>query len=148
MLALAVKACAGIAAWEAAWWARRRYRRSTVYQQALAYAHSIDRPLVVIGAPDSGATSGYGCGDITLDLALSSCPNSIVADVTKTIPLANDSCVCFVSCVLEYVNDHIAALNEIQRISGGQIFWVGVEPWTLAAYLYPGARRTLPSSMR
>lgn len=145
---MVVKGALAMAAWEAAWWVRRRNKRTTIYAQAVAFAQSIDRPLVVIGAPDSGPTCGYGCGDIVVDLAESSCPNSIVADVTKRIPIADDSCVVFVSCVLEYVNDADAAVQEIERISGGYVFWVGVEPWTLTAYLYPGAQRTLPSSQR
>jgi len=145
---VAVKAAIAVSAWEAAWWLRRRNRRTTVYQQALAYAQSVNLPLVVIGAPDGGVTCGYGCGDITVDLVESTCPNSIVADVTKRIPIKDNSCVVFVSCVLEYVNDVDAAVGEIERISGGRVFWVGVEPWTLTAYLYPGAQRTLPSSQR
>jgi hypothetical protein len=47
--------------------------------------------------------------------------------------------------VLEYVDDYDAALAELQRISGGHLYIVRVEPWTLAAYFYPGAKRTLPA---
>ena len=56
--------------------------------------------------------------------------------------LANDSAVVFVSCVLEYVSDPEAALQELKRIAGSSanLFVVFVEPWTLTAALYPGAR--------
>jgi hypothetical protein len=137
-------------AWEAGWWAERRARRARVFAAARAAATALGRPLVVIGAPDSGATSGYGCGDYTVDLKRSSCPNSIVADVTRSggLPFATDSVVVFCSCVLEYVADHAAAIAEIERVSGGQAYYVGVEPWTLAAVLYPGAKRTLPPRYR
>lgn len=145
---LAVKGALAVAAWEAAWWARRRSRRATVYEQAQRYAAELGRPLVVIGAPDGGVTSGYGCGDCTIDLVPSSCPNPLTLDITQRTPLADDSCVVFVSCVLEYVSDHNAALAEIQRISGGHAFFVGVEPWTVTAALYPGAKRTLPARYR
>jgi len=138
-----------VAAWEGGWWLRRRWRREKVYDYALAYAHSIGRQLVVIGAPDGGVTGGYGCGDLTVDLVTTACPNGLVADVTKPLPLADDSVVVFCSCVLEYVQgDLTAALKEIQRVSGGKAFFVGVEPWTLTAYLYPGAQRTLPAGLR
>ena len=145
VLAAALK----VLSWETAWWGRRRLRRAHVYAQALECAHALGRPLVVIGAPDGGATSGYGCGDLTIDLNGSAvCPNVMKVDITKSIPIANDSAVIFCSCVLEYVSDCDAALREIQRVSGGHAFFVGVEPWTLTAFLYPGAKRRLPAHLR
>ena len=143
-----VPALATLAVWEAAWWARRRARRASVYEAALEHAQAIGRPLMVIGAPDGGVTSGYGCGDIACDLAPSSCPVSIEADITDRIPVPDHSVVVFCSCVLEYVNDLQGALSEIQRVSGGHAFFVGVEPWTLTAFCYPGARRSLPTELR
>lgn len=137
-------AVGAVAAWELFWWARRTKLRSSVYAQAAARAKELGKPLVVVGAPDGGVTSGYGCGDITIDIAKSSCPKPMTADITKKIPLDDNSCVVFVSCVLEYVSDYQAALCELQRISGGNLFIVRVEPWTLTAYLYPGAKRTIP----
>ena len=135
--------------WELGWWAVRRQRRTDQYALAEAHARAIGRPLLVIGAPDGGVTAGYGCGDLVVDLAASrACPCSVVADITDRIPVADDSVVVFCSCVLEYVDDHAAALAEIGRVSGGHAFFVGVEPWTLTAYLYPGARRTLPPCFR
>jgi hypothetical protein len=55
---------------------------------------------------------------------------------------ADDSAVVFVSCVLEYVSDPEAALRELDRMAGspGNLFLVFVEPWSLTAALYPGAR--------
>jgi hypothetical protein len=139
---------AGIGVWELAWWARRRARRSAQYEAAFVRAQTLHRQLVVIGAPDGGSTGGYGCGDVVVDLAPSSCAVVLHNDVTKALPFATNSVVVFCSCVLEYVSDADAALREIWRISGGQAFFVGVEPWTLTAYFYPGARRTLPTEFR
>jgi ubiquinone/menaquinone biosynthesis C-methylase UbiE len=104
----------------------------------------------VIGAPDGGVTAGYGCGDITIDLQPSRCACSMQADITQRLPFEDNSVVTYTSCVLEYVHDADAALREIMRISGhpAQAFFCGVEPFTLTAYLYPGARRTLPSHLR
>jgi hypothetical protein len=135
---------AALGAWEAGWWLRRRGRRTTQFALARAEATALGRPLVVIGAPDGGSTAGYPCGDFTVDISGSSCPNTIVADVTKPMPFADDSVVCFIPCVLEYIEDVNAGIAEIERISGGHAFFVSVEWWTLTAYLYPGAKRTLP----
>lgn len=143
-----VYTAAGVAGWEAAWWLRRRARRGAQYERAFERARQLRRQLVVIGAPDGGSTAGYGCGDVVVDLAPSSCAVVLHNDVTKRLPFADDSVVVFCSCVLEYVTDADAAVKEIWRISGGQAFFVGVEPWTLTAYLYPGARRTLPAALR
>jgi hypothetical protein len=145
MLAAAVTT---MASWEAIWWARRRHRRGIVYRQALNHAQMLGRPLVVIGAPDGGVTRGYGCGDVTVDLAGSACPVTVAADITKPLLFADNSVCVVVMCVLEYVDDANAALQEIMRISGGHAFFVGVEPWCLTATLYPGAKRSLPPQYR
>lgn len=137
---------AALGAWEAGWWAHRRSERSRIASAASDAARSLGRPLVVVGAPDGGVTAGYGCGDITVDLCDSSCPGHVRADVTQRLPFQDDSCVVFVSCVLEYVDDYDAALRELLRVSGGHLYVVRVEPWTLAAYLYPGAKRTLATN--
>ena len=143
-----LQALAAGLAWEAAWWARRRHRRTTQYAAAQQRAIALRRPLVVIGAPDGGVTSGYGCGDITLDIAPSRCPNAMQVDVTNGLPFPDNTVVVLCVCTLEYVHDANAAIAEIQRVTGGHAFYVGVEPWTAASVLYPGAKRTLPSRFR
>lgn len=130
-------------AWELGWWWRRRSLRSKTYQLAAAEAQRLGRPLVVVGAPDGGVTSGYGCGDVTVDIVRSeSCPNPLVADITKPLPFEDNSVVVFVSCVLEYVDDADGALRELCRVSGGHFYVVRVEPWTLTSIFYPNARRS------
>lgn len=138
---------AGLTVWEIAWWAHRRRQRSVLYTRAATAARSLGRPLVVVGAPDRGTTSGYGCGDFSVDISDSSCPRHVIADVTKRLPFADDSVVVFVSCVLEYVSDLDAALAELRRVSGGWLYVVRVEPWTVTAHLYPGAKRSLPKNL-
>lgn len=138
----------GAAAWESGWYLHRRSKRADVYALAQERASATGKPLLVVGAPDGGVTAGYGCGDLTVDIAPSSdCPVSLVLDITKPLPFDDDSHVVFVSCVLEYVDDADAALAELRRISGSDLYCVRVEPWTLTAYLYPGARRTLPGHL-
>ena len=127
-----------------------RFReRTAAFHTAIERAAALGRRLVVIGDPDAGMHTrllrAYGCGDVCVDLnGCPKCPVTVVADITRgPIPdLADDSAVVFVSCVLEYVGDLDAALREIARIAGSpdNVFVVNVQPWTLTARLYPGAR--------
>ena len=141
------RAIIGAALWEAAWWARRRSKRETLYAEALQEARRLGRPLVVIGAPDRGATRGPGCGDLTVDVQESSCPVTVQHDITLGFPWPDDSVVVFVSCVLEYVaGDFDAVMRELIRVSGGRLYVVRVEPWTATAYLYPGTKRVVTTA--
>jgi hypothetical protein len=127
-----------------------RFReRRAAFELAVQRAAALDRRLVVIGDPDAGMHTrlmrAYGCGDVCVDMnGCPKCPMTIVADITKgPIPdVLDNSAVVFVSCVLEYVTDVDAALREIARIAGSadNVFVVTVQPWTLTARLYPGAR--------
>jgi hypothetical protein len=127
-----------------------RFReRTAAFKLAIERASALGRRLIVIGDPDAGMHTrllrAYGCGDVCVDLnGCPACPVTVVADITKgPIPdVADDSAVVFVSCVLEYVSDVNAALREIARIAGSpqNVFVVTVQPWTLTARLYPGAR--------
>jgi len=137
---------AALAAWEVGWWARRRHLRGQQFACAKAEALRLGKPLVVVGAPDGGVTAGYDCGDVTVDIAGSACPNLVRADITKSLPFANDSAVVFVACVLEYVLDYESAVKELRRVAGNHLYVVRVEPWTLAGWLYPGARRRLSAA--
>lgn len=103
----------------------------------------------VIGDPDAGMHTrlrrAYGCGDVCVDAkGCPMCPVVRVANIAAgPVPgLADNSAVVFVSCVLEYVGDLVAALTEIQRVAGDleNIYIVNVQPWTFTASLYPGAR--------
>lgn len=145
---IALAAVGVVGAWELGWWARRLINRRMVFSRAQKRARELGRQLVVVGAPDLGATGGYGCGDVTVDIRPSTaCPNTVQADITKTLPFADASVVVYVSCVLEYVLDLPAALHELCRVSGGELFIVRVEPWTIASRLYPGARNRLSSAL-
>jgi hypothetical protein len=145
-LPLTLAGAGALATWETAWWARRRHLRGQQFACAKAEAPKLGKPLVVVGAPDGGVTAGYGCGDVTVDLGESTCPNFIRADITKPLPFADDSVVVFVACVLEYVSDFQAAMTELRRIAGRHLYIVRVEPWTLAGWFYPGARRRLSAA--
>lgn len=127
-----------------------RFReRTAAFQAAAERAAALGRRLIVIGDPDAGLHTrlmrAYGCGDVCVDInGCPRCPITIVADITKgpIEGVSDDSAVVFVSCVFEYVSDLGAALREIARIAGSpdNVFVVTVQPWTLTARLYPGAR--------
>ena len=135
----------GLLGWEGLWWMRRRSMRRLQFERARRIADLLGRPLAVVGAPDSGMTAGYPCGDITLDIQESDCPNSFILDLNEPLPFESDSLVVFASCVFEYVDDYPLARAELIRVSGGYLFNVRVEPWTLAAYFYPKRRRLIGS---
>ena len=130
--------------------ARQNARREG-YAAALARARATGRRLVVVGAPNAGmvtrALPAYGCGDVCVDI--DGCPGCPVSETvnldTGRTSVPDDSAVVFVSCVLEYVSDPVAALREIGRMAGSpdNVFLVVVQPWTLAATFYPGAQRTI-----
>ena len=130
--------------------ARWQARRET-YDLAARRAAALHRPLVVVGDPDAGAHTrlyrAYGCGDLCVDInGCPLCKVVQVADITAgpVRGVADDSAVVFVSCVLEYVSDPAAAVHEFRRMAGSpeNLFDVAVQPWTLTAALYPGARWT------
>ena len=89
------------------------------------------------------------CGDLVVDIAEGpgSCPSYVQADITKRIPLPDDSAVIFIPYVLEYVSDYDAAVRELQRVAPGRVHHLRVEPWTATAYFYQGARRVVSSSL-
>ncbi len=126
--------------------------RRQVYDLAARRAAELHRPLVVVGDPDAGAHTrlyrAYGCGDLCVDLrGCPLCEVVQVADIsTGPVPgVADDSAVVFVACVLEYVDDATAAVHELRRMAGSpdNLFVVPVQPWSLTAALYPGARWTV-----
>jgi hypothetical protein len=129
----------------------RQNARRDGYAAALARARATGRRLVVVGDPHAGmvtrALPAYGCGDVCVDLgACPACPVSEAVNLdTGRTSVPDDSAVVFVSCVLEYVSDPVAAMREIGRMAGSpdNVFLVVVQPWTLAATFYPGAQRTI-----
>lgn len=128
----------------------RRVRRRQTYERAMLRARELGRPLVVLGAPAGGAVNGilgpdYGCGDLCVDLeGCPGCPTATTGPAEAVLAeLADDSAVVFVSCTLEYVDDVEQVWGDLQRISGGELFVVTVEPLSLTAWFYPGAQRVI-----
>lgn len=131
----------GLAAW------KRFEARRTMFASAQQRALDLGRPLVVVGDPDAGMHTrmkrAYPCGDVCVDInGCPACPVQLIADITaERLPFEDDSVVVFVACVLEYVSDVATAATELARVAGpDNLFIVTVQPWTITAALYPGAK--------
>lgn len=131
----------------------RRVRRRQQYERALLRARETGKPLVVVGAPGNGAVNralgpDYGCGDLCIDIeGCAGCATSATGPTELVLPeLGDDSAVVFVSCTLEYVDDVDRVWTELQRVSRGDLYLVTVEPLSLTAWFYPGARRIIGSA--
>ena len=130
----------------------RRWERQRVYENAHQRAMETGKPLVIVGAPRAGFVTRllptYGCGDLCIDLAgCPTCPEQIQADVgTALQAYADDSAVVCVICTLEYVDEIDTAKSELYRVAGPDLFVSRVEPWSLTAFVYPGAKHRLLSA--
>jgi len=103
----------------------------------------------VIGAPGGGVINrlvgqDYGCGDMAIDVQPTRCPREMQMRAEDALPqLPNESAVIYISCTLEYVDDVHQVMAECRRIAGPNVFVADVEPWSLTAWLYPGAKRRI-----
>lgn len=112
--------------------------KKKLYLLAEQRAASLAKPLVVIGSPSTGSLlsrasakfmgGNYGCGDVCVDiLGCDTCPSSVSADALAFLALQGDnSCVIFISSVLEYVHDLPSVLKEVRRVCGTDYFCVTV----------------------
>lgn len=128
----------------------RRSRRRVAFAAAKERARLLNRPLVVVGAPGGGVVNrvvgrDYGCGDLCIDLqGCGDCPRAVTGRAEDIFPLIpSNSSVVFISCTLEYVDDPVGLMGELKRIAGDHVFVVAVEPISLTAWLYPGAKRRI-----
>jgi hypothetical protein len=125
-----------------------RQKRRDIFNLAQHQAKQSGKRLIVVGSPDTGIVNrfvgrDYDCGDLCLDLVgCMSCDNYAQGRLEDVLPqLESNSAVVYVSMTLEYVQDLDKVLAELERVSGGDLYVVTVPPWTLTAFLYPGARR-------
>jgi hypothetical protein len=126
----------------------RQYNRKKIFRLSLEHSKKVNKPLVVIGDPYSGKgstffnnfMSSYGCGDETVDLTgAPKCPNGIKSDLLDYLKKKNsNSCIIFISCVLEYIDNIEETINELYRVGGSpsNIFVVCVGDYSLSSYFY------------
>jgi hypothetical protein len=127
----------------------RNYCRGHYYKLAVARALKVNKPLIVLGCPHNGLGSrfhgpAYGSGNFVIDV--SGCTKGICEDVIERSALKSfkafesNSCVVFVSCVLEYVdkNEITQTIEEIKRVAGCEknIFVVTVGTSSISSYYY------------
>lgn len=131
-------------------WRDRRPRRAAWYTAAQARARATRKPLLVVGDPDGGMTKGdYGYGDVCLDLTgCPRAPRSIRGSIDAPIPLPTGSHVVFVCYVLELAPDIRAAVRELRRVAGPDLFVLALHPSEWAAYKYPGTRWLVTAAPR
>lgn len=99
---------------------RRFEARRRAYQASVRRASEAGCPLIVVGDPNAGTHTrlvrAYGCGDLCIDLR--GCPRCEVMKAPEPVAgVADDSAVVYVSYVLEYVSDPIAAVRELHRMA-------------------------------
>lgn len=127
----------------------RRWTRQRLWKEAQMRAMTVGAPIVVIGAPGGGIINrlvgqDYGCGNLAIDIQPTHCRREMQMRAEDALPQLPDlSAVIYISCTLEYVDDVDLVMAECRRIAGRNIFVADVEPWSLTAWIYPGAKRRI-----
>lgn len=128
-----IPALALVAAWQGLIWMGEGAERQGRYEEALAFARSTGKPLLVVGGPfgsvirASLGQARHGYGDYCMDLDPSACRGAppgctvVRADV-RSIPYGDGYFgAAFVSHVLEHlasVEECARAVAELRRVAG------------------------------
>jgi len=113
--------------------------RHQVFSQARAYADSMGKPLLVVGAPKWKFSHPYG--DVTIDISprFTDDPNVEIVDV-RNIPYPDHYFgAAFASHVLEHlptIEDAFRALDEMERVAD-KVFVVSPHKTSIFAWLHP-----------
>ena len=135
-------------------WLARIRDRFRYFKYAQRRAMLTGLPLMVVGDPYGGMTNSklgrmYGCGDVTVDIRGSRCPNTISGDLTTVLKkMPSNSHVIFVSFVLEYVPDLDKCIQELYRVSGGwqNLFVTHIQPLSkYARYKWSSGKNCAPT---
>lgn len=129
----------------------RRQKRRDLFNQALDAARNKHKQLIVVGDPDGYWVSrftgrDYTCGDLCIDpKACPKCPTQAVGDVVTVLSKfkSNDAVIFVNTGVLEREANVSAAMQQLQRVSGGDLFISALEPYLPSAWLWPNKRRVL-----
>lgn len=122
----------------------RKYRRKKIFKLASEKSKSTGKPLLVLGDSFNDNTSyngaqDYGCGAICVDLTgCPTCPDGVKEKIETYLPkLKDNSYVVFASIILEYVDDFENVVKQLNRVSGGDLFIVPMEPYSLKTNFFP-----------
>lgn len=132
---------------------RRRTRRR-LYAEALAHARRIQKPLLVVGDPDTGFVTrffgrDYGCGDVCTDITgCPRCPVGLKGSLEEVLArLPARSHVIVVEYTLEYVPKLPEAVRELERVAVPGGLYVGhVEPGSLTSRFWFGGQWVVESA--
>ena len=121
----------------------RRQKRRDIFNLALQAKQSTSKPLLVIGAPRARLINrllgpDHDCGDMCLD------ESGPIFQALST--MGPNTYVVYVSQKLENLDDIESTMGELQRVSGGDLFITHAEPYSLTAWLRPGARQRILSA--
>lgn len=111
----------------------RKQRLRDTFNLALQRAQATGKKLVVIGDPQGRFLARTLGPDWD-------CAGNCWKSFPRLVDLAANSSVVFVAFELEHVDDARAAVAQLQRVSGGDLFVAGTEPYSLLAWL-PGRKR-------
>jgi len=110
-----------------------------VFNQARAYADSVGKPLLVVGAPK--LRFNHPCGDVTIDISpeMARFCDGEIADV-RNIPYPDHYFgAAFASHVLEHlptIEDAFQALSEMERVAD-RVFIASPHKTSIMAWLNP-----------
>lgn len=132
---------------------RRRKRRS-LYAQALSHARLVQKPLLVVGDPDTGFVTrffgrDYGCGDVCTDLTgCPRCPVGLKGSLEEVLArLPAQSHVIVVEYTLEYVPRLPEAVRELERVAVPGGLYVGyLEAGSLTSRFWFGGQWVVESA--
>lgn len=115
----------------------RQYHRNKYYKMAYVKSIETNKPLMIIGDPTTGDPVSrlyskiypYGYGNVCLDFTgCSDAPslvNKVKGNIELTLPtFENNSHVIFICVLLEYVDKIEFVIDELYRISGGDLYVV------------------------
>ena len=129
----------------------RRQHRRDLFNQALDAAKNTHKQLIVVGDPDGYWVSrltgrDFDCGALCIDpKACPKCPTQAVGDVVTVLSKfkSNDAVIFVNTGVLEREANATAALAQLKRVSGGDLFISTFEPYLPSAFMWPNKRRVL-----
>jgi len=128
---------------------RRDYRRA-VFEEARRRATELGRPLLVLGNPDGGLVNRllgrqWQCGDVCVDpQGCGICGDWVQGRPEEVLrELDSNAYVVFDPGAFAFADVGSDFVNQLARVSGGEVFMADAGPWTMTAFLEPRRKRRL-----
>jgi len=122
--------------WELAFLSFERYDRSNLFEKARREARQRTKLFLVIGDPKNR----HGCGDVTIDWEGAPGCSNVFKDDLHDLSRFPDNYFgsTFVGHVMEHVSDPFIVMNEITRVTEGNVYVAYPRWFNLMSWLYPG----------